>query len=179
MKSLNSQATGWVLHPPGETGENRIINSGMLGDEPGSVVRSLPRRVQERESREESVTTAQGVEWRQGDSRGGQGGQVEVHGGGLDAELRGIASASQGTGHSVAKAGCGGSHPRLVGAEPVQSWPRGPSGLVGAIASARPSCPSFPHHPPSSFPFSSPPLLLLPSPPTLPFFPPIFLSFPS
>lgn len=52
-------------------------------------------------------------------------GQVEVHGGGLDAELRGIASASQGTGHSVAKAGCGGSHPRLVGAEPVQSWPRG------------------------------------------------------
>lgn len=31
------RSQGWGLHPPGETGENHIINSGMSGDEPGRV----------------------------------------------------------------------------------------------------------------------------------------------
>lgn len=61
------KSQGWGLHPPKETGENRIINSGMSGDEPGRVGQISSKDslgAGEQESREESVTTAQGVEAR-------------------------------------------------------------------------------------------------------------------
>lgn len=147
----------------------------MLGSEPGCVVRSLLRRVQEQESREESdYSPGCGMEARRQQRRPRRGNWRSTGVAWMPLLHREWGTAWQ--------------RQDVVGA--AQGWweqnqsrvdPRGPSGLVGAIASAKLSSPSSPHHSPSSFPFFSPPLLLLLFPPTLslPFFPPTFLSFPS
>lgn len=138
------------------TGKDCIMKAECQRQRPGrSVSGLLAGESVSRENSEESVTVASAGPGQQGASRGGP----RRSGEGPAGTAWMLSSHKSPLPHTGNRARWGKGvmpwGPPRWEQNRVRNWPRGPSGLAGAVTSAEPSCPFFPSHlPPTPSHFS-------------------------